>query len=1061
MSLLQRCSWLFALALLSPALEAQLAPAAPRIKPTHYLVPPGWETRIITVKFKDGLLVRLRDGALTDLGSRALDDAAAVLAELEGGVWSRSHSLPEATLDAARANAERNLGIPMPDLNLQFRLALPDGVAAELTIDALNALACVEMAEAIPRPMALPQNIDFRGKQRYFAPAPQGTGVLSASQTPIGPGPTNFSAAGGHVRIADIEYSYNAMHSDLPPIAQIGMTGSDPYNDNRHGTAVFGELVARADNAFGVSGGCHQSQANFAHAAWWDPIVQDDVLRIEDAITDCMNALGNGGVILLEQQIAGPNYTGVPATSQLGLVPVEWYWPIWDAIRTAVGNGVTVVEAAGNGNENLDAAIYSQGHGGHWPFLSTPASDSGAIIVGAGASPDGAFADRSRLSFPANYWGSNYGSALDLQGWGENVATLGYGDLHNNGFVDSHCTAVFSGTSSASPIVTAACAVVQSCRYGMMFNYLTPLQLRTLLVNTGSPQTGALAASQHIGPRPDAMKALLAMRQTLPLLPVRGFEWFDQLGPQGFVYATAVFDDDGAAGVHPPALYVGGEFTYAGGVTCNGIAKWTGSGWEALGTGGAFWGAAPSVHALAVHDPDGNGAQPAALYAGGRFDTMGGVASPTIAKWNGTSWSGVGGGITSLAHVHALQSYDEDGNGPLAPSLIVGGFFAQAGGINASCIARWRSNAWSTMGAGLDYRVRALAVFDPDNIGPLPTELIAGGEFSWSGATQTRSLASWNGSSWSEVGGGTDPVHGDVFTLEAVRWGPASSTLQILFVGGDFLQVGSQPAKGFAERLGNGPGGTQWFAPTNVPFELPVFEIEAFEDNLDTHPGLPNIYVCGADPSGWPYNVYRVDVTNWSWWSTVAQQVQVTAFEVFDEDGAGASPPALFMGGGLYTGGSSLRKLYGAVREPQTYCTAKVTSIGCTPAITSIGMPSATMPGGFIISASNVISSKVGLMLYGFNGRHAGAFQGGTLCVKAPYRRSPVLASGGSASPDCSGSFSLDMNAFASGALGGNPAPELSEPGRAVNCQFWGRDPGFPAPNNSMLTDALEYLIAP
>jgi len=48
----------------------------------------------------------------------------------------------------------------------------------------------------------------------------------------------------------------------------------------------------------------------------------------------------------------------------------------------------------------------------------------------------------------------------------------------------------------------------------------------------------------------------------------------------------------------------------------------------------------PSVRALAVFD-DGSGP---ALYAGGDFTTAGGVAANRIAKWNGSSWSQLGSG---------------------------------------------------------------------------------------------------------------------------------------------------------------------------------------------------------------------------------------------------------------------------------------------------------------------------------------------------------------------------------------------------------------------------------
>jgi hypothetical protein len=52
----------------------------------------------------------------------------------------------------------------------------------------------------------------------------------------------------------------------------------------------------------------------------------------------------------------------------------------------------------------------------------------------------------------------------------------------------------------------------------------------------------------------------------------------------------------------------------------------------------------------------------------------------------------------------------------------------------------------------------------------------------------------------------------------------------------------------------------------------------------------------------------------------------------------------------------------------------------------------------------------------------------------------------------------LDFAAFASGSLGGNPAPWLSLPGQFVWCQFWGRDQPAGA---TMLSDALSFRVCP
>ena len=147
--------------------------------------------------------------------------------------------------------------------------------------------------------------------------------------------------------------------------------------------------------------------------------------------------------------------------------------------------------------------------------------------------------------------------------------------------------------------------------------------------------------------------------------------------------------------------------------------------------------------------------------------------------------------------------------------------------------------------------------------------------------------------------------------------------------------------------------------------------------------------------------------------------------------------------------------------ESVTFCTAKLNSLGCMPAIGSSGTPSASAGNGFTISGSHVRNQKGGLLLYSLGGQTAIPFQNGTLCVASPVKRTPSANSAGSALPssDCSGVYWIDFNAFAIGSLGGSPCPALRVPGTVVDAQWWGRDPGFAPPNNTTLSDGLQFTI--
>lgn len=141
--------------------------------------------------------------------------------------------------------------------------------------------------------------------------------------------------------------------------------------------------------------------------------------------------------------------------------------------------------------------------------------------------------------------------------------------------------------------------------------------------------------------------------------------------------------------------------------------------------------------------------------------------------------------------------------------------------------------------------------------------------------------------------------------------------------------------------------------------------------------------------------------------------------------------------------------------EPTVYCTAKTNSLGCVPSIGWYGAPSASSGLAFSVTAKNLANNRSGLLFYGGNGRAAIPFQGGILCIQPQIRRTPAQSSGGSSTgTDCSGGMNVDFNAF----IGGGTDPGLTA-GGVIDVQFWGRDTGFPAPNNTLLTDALEFTI--
>jgi hypothetical protein len=226
-----------------------------------------------------------------------------------------------------------------------------------------------------------------------------------------------------------------------------------------------------------------------------------------------------------------------------------------------------------------------------------------------------------------------------------------------------------------------------------------------------------------------------------------------------------------------------GEQLYAGGgyLGSGGVARWTGSTWESVG-GGVSGELTGAVYALAVFDDD----QGPSLYAGGFFGTAGGVPASSLARWDGATWTAVGEGTSGL--VYALKSWSTTGE--TSAGLYVGGSFSAVGTIPAKNIARWDGTHWSTLGTGTNGPVSAIAVHD-DGAGDA---LYVGGDFTNAGDVSARSVARWDGQRWSALGGGISGGNESVQALASVDLGSGPA----LYVGGLFSSAGGVPASGLA-----------------------------------------------------------------------------------------------------------------------------------------------------------------------------------------------------------------------------------------------------------------------
>ena len=343
---------------------------------------------------------------------------------------------------------------------------------------------------------------DFSNQQGYLLPASQNG--IDAQYAWTQPGGT-----GRNVTVLDIEYAtWNLDHEDLSKGAgaflQNGTGRPFDFTDD-HGTQVVGILVAD-NNGEGVTGIVADADL---HVMNHSNDAQSYLISIQSAVKRATNVLDAGDVMIIEANMNGPGNTSVP---------VEYDEGIYNAIVDATNKGIIVLQTAGNDPTNLNLI----------PEFNGARPDSGSIIVGAGQSP----ANGTNLRAAHNW--TVYGDRVNLQGWGDNVTTIG-GHSGLNGASISPCrsgidanlsqtsaqpcsdtayTNTFNGTSSATPIVAGAAAALSSAAIELGFP-LSPREVRDLLVNTGTAQNTTVNPNRHIGPLPNLKAALDTLRSTI------------------------------------------------------------------------------------------------------------------------------------------------------------------------------------------------------------------------------------------------------------------------------------------------------------------------------------------------------------------------------------------------------------------------------------------------------------------------------------------------------------------------------------------------------------------
>ncbi|MED2917507.1 S8 family serine peptidase [Bacillus thuringiensis] len=330
-------------------------------------------------------------------------------------------------------------------------------------------------AERLPNLSVNPYDEPRLTRQGYLEPAPLGINA-----------PYAWSIKGGDGKgttFVDMEYGWLFSHEDLVNQKIELISGQNKSEHHDHGTSVLG-IVSAEDNNIGGIGIAPKAKVKVV-----SQIRDNGNYNTADAILSAVNNMQAGDILLLEAQATYDGY------GDKNYFPVEVKPDIFDAIRMGTNKGIIIIEAGANGGNDLDQ--FRDRNGKQVLNRNSPDfKDSGAIMVGAAS---------ARVPHKRSYF-SNYGSRVDVYGWGNAVDTT---DAKPSEFITNLYTSSFAGTSSASPIIAGAAASIQGIAKNNQGRVYTPRQLRDILSDSSTGTKSNDPTSDKIGVLPD-LKAILS-----------------------------------------------------------------------------------------------------------------------------------------------------------------------------------------------------------------------------------------------------------------------------------------------------------------------------------------------------------------------------------------------------------------------------------------------------------------------------------------------------------------------------------------------------------------------